>query len=94
MFSFIVTTIDNSNTIDLCINSINKIVSKDDEIVIAHQGTNKEIIFNKFNKKEKITHLDQYGLSQARNAGALLACKEILVFLDDDVIINEDYIIE
>ena len=92
MFSFIVSTIDNSNTLDLCINSINKIASIDDEIVIVHQGTKKEIIFNKFNKIEKITHLDQYGLSQARNAGALLAGNEILVFLDDDVIINEDYI--
>lgn len=96
-FSFIIATVDRDKELQSCINAIEKayecVKSADIEITVVFQDR-KENRTIKTNYPELITFyfLDKRGLSLARNFGIKKTTGEYLVFLDDDTIIQEDFI--
>lgn len=90
------------NRTDLLPNTIQALIAQSklpEEIIIVDNNStdNTAEVVNKLiseNKKANITyHLEKkQGATHARNAGGLLAKGEILVFFDDDVIPDKEYI--
>jgi len=97
--SIIVTTKDREKDLIECVRSIAKQIVLPDEVIVVDDGNisgavkdsiqsllhNSDIKFRYFQK-------DVPGLAESRNLGAQKALGEIVLYLDDDVILSENYI--
>lgn len=87
MFSFIITTYNNANTLLACINSVLMQDIAEYEIIVIDDGSidNTEKIVNCINNKEiRYYKTPNQGVSKARNLGISLATGKYLCFLDAD----------
>lgn len=95
--SFIIPTVDRCQELQNCIASIERsyerVVNADIEIVVVFQGLDaKKDVKIRFPQFSYFYHIEKKGLSLARNFGIRKSTGEYLVFLDDDTVINEDFI--
>ena len=81
--------------IEECIKSIIDAEPRDKEIIVVNNNSTDKSpeIVSKF-KKVKLVHELKKGPSAARNKGIKESTGEILLFLDDDLIIDKNYIME
>ena len=95
--SVVIATINREKELKLCINSINSQTILPKEIIIVDDGNLnpeniKQVIADdiayKYHRKDKPS------LSASRNMGAELAESELILFLDDDMILEPNYIEE
>lgn len=64
-------------------------------IIIIHQSSRLEIIPSFLNKNNiKIKRLFLQNLSNAKNEGLNLSSSDIVTFIDDDIILNRNYLLE
>ena len=64
-------------------------------IIIIHQSRRLEIIPSFLNKNNiKIKRLFLQNLSNAKNEGLNLSSSDIVTFIDDDIILNRNYLLE
>lgn len=98
--SFIICTFNRSKILKECIDSILKDIKqvnkKEFEILIIDNNSSDDTNFvssELIKKNKNITYYleERIGLSNARNRGILEAKGDILIFLDDDTIVNEGY---
>lgn len=80
-----------------CLESIINQIYENLEIILVDDGStdNSGIICDEYSKKDKrikVIHKENGGLSDARNAGIEIAKGEYLTFIDSDDFIAEDYI--
>lgn len=95
--SIIIPTKDRQKDIVCCLNSILEQTILPDEVVIVDQSTDQEIeqIINGLNysKKLRINYIrSSPGLTKARNIGVKQSNGEIIIFLDDDIILEKDFV--
>lgn len=89
--SFIISSIGNSERLNNLINQID-IMFKNKEIILVDNSKDKKL-FEKYsrNKKCKYIHEKNSGSSYARNRGAKESKYEMLIFLDDDIILSNNF---
>ena len=80
-----------------CIESIQKQTYKNLEIILVDDGSpdSCDVICDEYAKKDeriKVTHKENGGLSDARNAGINIAKGSYIAFVDSDDLVTEDYI--
>jgi len=93
MISFIIPTVNRAQTLARCVNSILRQVSREDEVIIVHQGREMgESLVSHDSPSIKVMDLPEVGLSKARNAGARSAQNQIIAFVDDDMVLDENYV--
>lgn len=99
MFSVIVPVFKVEEYIDKCIQSIQKQSYNDFELILVDDGSPDSCgnICDKYASKDKrikVVHQENMGLSGARNAGIRIATGEYICFVDSDDFIAEDYLLE
>lgn len=89
--SFIISSIGQSNRLDNLINQIDSMFSNK-EIILVDNSSNK-ILFKQYYKNFKCKYVYErnQGVSFARNKGAQEAKNEILIFLDDDIVLDDNF---
>jgi len=97
LISIIVPVYNGAKYIDTCLQSIIKQTYNNTEIILINDGStdNSEEILNKWQKKDKrvkVIHQQNGGVSNARNSGLNIAKGEYITFIDIDDYIYEDYI--
>lgn len=95
--SVIIVTKNRVNKLERCINSIFNCTLLPSEIIIIDNCSNDSTkkVINKLKKENKclIKYLKKEGtLPEIRNYGLRLSSKEIAIFLDDDCVVNSDWI--
>jgi len=98
-FSIVIPTKDRENDLLKCIESICRQTFFPLEVLIVDDGKisehNKELIKNVLLKKEisyRYFKKNKPGVAESRNLGAKESSGDLVLFLDDDVVLNEDYI--
>jgi cellulose synthase/poly-beta-1,6-N-acetylglucosamine synthase-like glycosyltransferase len=93
--SLIITTSNRSKNLEQCLNSVLKQKIKPNEVIVVSSKTlsNDKKIIAKF-KTLKIIHLFEikHGIPKARNRGLNTAKGEIIVYTDDDCILDINFI--
>lgn len=92
--SIIIPTKDREKELNRCLDSLSKQTLMPDEIIIV--DASKELTkLTKQNKDYNLIHISaKPGSARQRNIGVKKAKGDILLFLDDDVILHPDYILE
>ena len=99
--SIIIPYYNSSNTIQKTIDCIKASIKfcefkKEYELIVVNDGSNDNI--NELLKKEKhvsiINHKKNRGLSSARNTGIKNSTGSLLIFIDSDIYISENWILE
>ncbi len=93
--SVIVCTRNGSKRIGACLRAIGKMTGGQFETILVDDGSQDgtaEVVEKNF-PWVRLLRLEPSGLSAARNAGAAIACGEILAFTDDDCEPDEEWII-
>ena len=94
LFSIICATINNQNQIKKLCNSLKKQSYKKFELIICDQSqfsANKNI--RKIYKNLKIKYINSnIGLSKSRNKGINISKGDYLIFLDDDITFEKNYL--
>ncbi len=98
--SLIIPTLNRANQLDACLLKIFKAKLQNDiskleiEVIVVDQSLDEKTY--KLCKKYKLKYkkLKKIGLSRARNVGIRESIGDYLIFLDDDIHINEDYFIQ
>ena len=96
--SFIIPCFNAENTIQICVNSIlNQSGFNNAEIIVIDDGSTDKTstIINQYKNNRKIivkTHSKNMGLSQARNTGINSASGDILVFIDSDMELENNWL--
>ena len=89
--SFIISSIGKSGKLDNLINQINAWF-ENKEIILVDNSQDKVLYEKYFNSdKCKYVYEEKSGLSFARNRGAMEAIYDMLIFLDDDVVLGDDF---
>ncbi|MEX1190558.1 MAG: glycosyltransferase family 2 protein [Brumimicrobium sp.] len=95
MISVIIPTYNRGNVFYDCLNSVINSIEESDEIIVVNDYKESELNINRIERKDKtITVLNnpKQGVASARNYGAEHASGDVLLFIDDDMIINADAI--
>lgn len=97
LISVIVPVYKSKNTIHCCINSILRQTFSDFELILVDDGSPDECgsicdRYEQVNKKIKVIHKENGGVSSARNSGIEVASGEYIVFIDSDDYIESDYL--
>lgn len=95
--SVIICTKDRPTELTNCMNSIKSQTCLPKEILIIDDGSLKKETLNiiyKTNIKSKIVYIkkSEPGLTKSRNIGIRKAIGKIIIFIDDDVLIERDFI--
>lgn len=87
-------SIDRLNDVLVCIKSLKKQVLLPREVILVLDPDEALIEFYKsrVTRDVKIVISEDYGLSNARNAGVRVAEGEIIAFIDDDAVADEDWL--
>lgn len=98
-FSVVIPTYDRLNDLKECLNSIVNQSLLPKEIIIIDDGNLKKTFLQKVEKslKDKAIKFQYFkkeipGLAKSKNLGAKEARGDIVLFLDDDVILEKDYL--
>lgn len=91
--SIIIPTINRNESLNLCINSIIDCCLPNIEIIIVNDNKDSVIHLNQNNDSIKILNNPKKGVASARNFGAQHANAPILLFVDDDMILNKEAIV-
>lgn len=92
--SVIIPTLNRPNDLQKCLASIASNTRQPDEIIIVEQGDiemTKEAVRD-YSLPIRVEYLTQKSAAHARNYGVEKSVGEILVFIDDDVEVAEDYL--
>lgn len=97
--SIVIGTKDRPESLKKCLGSISTQTRPPDEILIIDDGRNKADVNSmaldlKGARVSYFNKSDNPGISKSRNLGASKAAEDIVMFLDDDVILDESYIEE
>jgi glycosyltransferase involved in cell wall biosynthesis len=94
--SIIIPTFNRPQSIKRCVESIRNNNFKDYEVIVVSDGKdfdNDSIFYNwKKNKRIKYIRAKHRGPGSARNEGIKIAKGEIVVFLDDDCVVSDNWI--
>jgi len=97
--SIIICTYNSSDLLKRCLISLSKVNDQyvDYEILIVDNNSNdntKEVteIFKKLNSKISYNFFPNQGLAKARNFGLSIASKEYILFTDDDITFDKDFL--
>jgi len=90
--SIIIPTIGRKLDLLKVLESIEANSVKPHEVLIIDQGGLDQDIFKKFNLNLTLIKINKKSLTQAENIGAELAKGEIISILDDDVVLDKDYL--
>lgn len=94
-FSVIICTRNGSERIGGCLDAVIKLEGVDFETILVDDGSvdgTADLVAERF-PWVKLLRLDPCGLSAARNAGAAVACGEILAFTDDDCMPDREWLL-
>lgn len=89
--SVIIATIEREKDLNRTLRSIEENIVKPFEVLIIDQGNINPIKLKCFNLNIVLIKINKKSLAQARNIGLKLAKGDIFTFLDDDVILDENY---
>ena len=91
--SVIVCTFNGSPTLRRALESLERLVHPDHEVIVVDDGSSDAVpeIAAEF-REVRYLRIEHAGLSAARNAGARAATGEILAFLDDDAAADDDWL--
>ncbi len=89
-YSFILPTKSIDNYIKKCVFEILKHERNDSEIIIAFNGDDYDLNIN-FGNRVKIIKCPKYNISLSRNIGAENSSGDILVFIDSDAYISDNF---
>ena len=97
--SVIIPTYNRSNSLFHALKSIGDQTLNQNcfEVIVIDDGSTddtEQICFNNFHFKLRYKFQSNQGDAAARNTGAQLACGDFLVFLDDDIRVDPDYLVE
>lgn len=97
--SIIIATYNRADVLEKCLEALSKQVFKGvfEVVIINDGGTDKtESVVQKFGKKLKIVYLKQKNSGQgiARNTGIKEARGEVTIFINDDIIVEENFLEE
>lgn len=88
-FSIIMPTFERGNVFEQSIAAaIEAIEDFDAEIIVVNDNKRSKIIIKEKEHKVKVVDNPKSGVASARNLGARLADADLLIFVDDDIIIN------
>ncbi len=95
--SFIIASVDREEQLQQCISSIEKAHEYNKNIpieilVVIQKAKQKKDIHIRFKEITTFYYIDKLGLSVARNFAISKSTGEYLVFLDDDAMVNENFI--
>ena len=95
--SIVIPTYNKLMRLRLALKSLEPQVDKDVEVIVVFDGCDKEVIedFHKLTfsyKPIEIINEKNIGRARARNEGIKAATGEIVIFLDDDRLVNPEYI--
>lgn len=90
--SFIVPMFNEEKTIDLCLDSINRVKSEEDQVVVVDNGsTDKSVEIVKKYAGVMVINKPDKTVAAVRNAGAAVASGDVLAFIDADCILDFDW---
>ncbi|PWH85321.1 glycosyltransferase family 2 protein [Brumimicrobium oceani] len=95
MISIIIPTYKRGDIFYECIESVVDSVGLLDEIIVVNDFKEKELDLDQIDrkgKKVKVINNPKQGVASARNYGAKYAKGDVLLFIDDDMLINSDAI--
>jgi cellulose synthase/poly-beta-1,6-N-acetylglucosamine synthase-like glycosyltransferase len=95
-FSIIVPTYQEEGCIEQCLRSIAQQEYKraEYEIIVSDAHSTDRTVEKARQYADRIIHDDRRGIAYGRNAGALSACGDILVFVDADATLSSDFLIQ
>lgn len=91
--SIIIPAFNAEKTLEKCLESVFSSMSSLDEVIVVNDASKDQTpnIANKFNCSV-VNLLENFGAAHARNQGALLASRDVILFVDSDVLITKDNI--
>lgn len=91
--SIVVPIYNAEKNIEKCLNAILNSITSDDEVILVNDASTDDSleVISKYNYTI-INNKMNLGAAAARNSGAALAQKDIIVFVDSDIVINKDQI--
>lgn len=92
MISVIIPTYNRGDIFYECINSVVNSVAESDEIIVVNDYKESELNINRKDKNISLLNNPKQGVASARNYGAEHAKGDVLLFIDDDMIVNADAI--
>lgn len=97
--SVVICTMDRQNEVLLCIQSILRQTKKPSQIVVidSSEDRNLETVLKEIlhNENIELTYCNKkLNLTQARNASIELCHEQIITFLDDDTVLEKNYLLE
>ena len=93
--SVIIPTLNRPGDLDRCLSSIERLRRGFDEIVIVDQGdreATERVVAGHARLNAEIHHLGFRSAARARNLGVESASGELVFFVDDDTVLDEDYV--
>lgn len=94
--SFIVSTYQGNDQLDLCLCCLEASLNSDFEVVLADDGSDPELMKTVLSKHPKVRHVRQedcgFRLSRARNLGVAASTGSILVFMDHDILVPPTFV--
>jgi glycosyltransferase involved in cell wall biosynthesis len=96
MISIIIPTYKRENVFLKCLNSLKEALHDiriEYEVIIVNDDKENDLIIDVNIKNLKIVNNNKSGVSSARNLGASLSQGNILIFIDNDMIVNQNAII-
>lgn len=92
--SVIIPTYNEEENIGECLDSLSTQTYKDYEVIVIDDGSTDKTLSIINSKKVKVYSQEHLGAGSARNLGSKHAKGEILVFVDADMIVSQNYIEE
>ena len=95
--SVVITTCRNAENLNRCLTAVLASDHKDFEVIVVENrpgpGDTRTMVKERFGSDLRVRYLEerQRGLSSARNAGLAAAAKELVAFLDDDVVVDRSW---
>ena len=95
-FSIIIPTYQEEGCIEQCLRSIaqQEYIRAEYEIIVSDAHSTDRTVERARRYADKIINDDRRGIAYGRNAGALNACGDILVFVDADAILSSDFLFQ
>ena len=95
-FSIIIPTYQEEGCIEQCLRSIaqQEYIRAEYEIIVSDAYSTDRTVERARRYADKIINDDRRGIAYGRNAGALNACGDILVFVDADAILSSDFLFQ
>ena len=92
--SIIIPTYNRQSDLPRCLQAVVDNTIQPDEVIIVEQGdaTATEQVAAQFNLHTRVEYFTEKSAARARNKGVEVSSGDILLFVDDDVVLDADYI--